>query len=413
MTERFTLLEKIGRGGMGVVWRARDEETGQIVALKLLHSAYSDDPDYVTRFERELELARRIKSPNVVGVLGYGVRDGTPYLALEYVDGPTLRQSLVKHGPYTWDETKALLAQIAGGLADAHAAGVVHRDIKPSNILVGSDGVAKIADFGIGRGLDLTRVTGTATMLGTPAYLPPEGPQDERSDLYSLGIVAYELLAGVPPFEGSTYAEVLMAHVRLAPDLGKLPAEARPIVGWLLDKDPKGRPQSTAELLLALQGKRKVPTVVAGVAAAAAASATGSGSIVPLPHLPSRRNRRRLVVAAGAAALLLIAVATAAAGSYLLLPAPTPPGAGGGVSSPASTTLAIAIATDAATTPPPTATSEPVTMPAPITPAPITPASITPAPITPAPITPAPITPAPITPAPITPAPITPAPITP
>jgi serine/threonine protein kinase len=322
MTERFTLLEKVGRGGMGVVWRARDEETGQIVALKLLHSAYSDDPDYVTRFERELELARRIKSPNVVGVLGFGVLDGTPYLALEYVDGPTLRQLLVKHGPYTWDETKALLAQITQGLADAHAAGVVHRDIKPSNILIGSDGVAKIADFGIARGLDLTRVTGTSTLLGTPAYLPPEGPQDERSDLYSLGIVAYELLAGVPPFEGSTYAEVLMAHVRLAPDLDKLPAEARPVVGWLLAKERKDRPQTGIELIAALEGKAKVPAV-----AVAAAGAAGPTSATRRPSPSSRRHRRRPLVAAGVAALLLLAAATAAAGSFLLPPAsqtPTP-----------------------------------------------------------------------------------------
>jgi serine/threonine-protein kinase len=278
MTERFILIEKIGRGGMGVVWRARDEETDQVVALKLLHSAYSDDPDYVTRFERELELARRIKSPNVVGVLGYGVRDGTPYLALEYVDGKSLREILSAHGKYSWDEARALLAQIARGLADAHAAGVVHRDIKPSNILIGSDGVAKIADFGIARGLDLTRVTGTSTLLGTPAYLPPEGPQDERSDLYSLGIVAYELMAGVPPFEGSTYAEVLMAHVRLAPDLERLPAEARPLVAWLLEKDPKARPQSAIELIEALEGKRAVPAgVAAGPEAAAAVAFAPSG----------------------------------------------------------------------------------------------------------------------------------------
>jgi serine/threonine protein kinase len=268
MTERFTLLAKIGRGGMGVVWRARDEETGQIVALKLLHSAYADDPEYVTRFERELELARRIKSPNVVGVIGYGVREGTPYLALEYVDGPSLRERLASHGPYSWSETKALLTQIAKGLADAHAAGVVHRDIKPSNILIGSDGVAKIADFGIARGLDLTRVTGTSTLLGTPAYLPPEGPQDERSDLYSLGIVAYELLAGVPPFEGSTYAEVLMAHVRVPPDLDRLPVEARPIVGWLLAKEPKDRPQSADELIGVIESRQAVPVVPVPLSAA-------------------------------------------------------------------------------------------------------------------------------------------------
>ena len=286
MAERFTLIEKIGRGGMGVVWRALDEETVQVVALKLLHSAYSDDPDYVTRFERELELARRIKSPNVVGVLGYGVRDGTPYRALEYVDGKSLREILAAHGKYDWDEARPLLAQIARGLADAHAAGVVHRDIKPSNILIGSDGVAKIADFGIARGLDLTRVTGTSTLLGTPAYLPPEGPQDERSDLYSLGIVAYELLAGVPPFEGSTYAEVLMAHVRLTPDLGRLPAAARPIVGWLLEKDPKARPQSATELIEALEGKRAVP--VAGVAAASEAASVAFASSGPPAGAPGQ-----------------------------------------------------------------------------------------------------------------------------
>jgi eukaryotic-like serine/threonine-protein kinase len=312
MTERFTLLEKIGRGGMGVVWRARDEESGQIVALKLLHSAYSDDPDYVTRFERELELARRIKSPNVVGVLGFGVLDGTPYLALEYVDGPTLRQSLVKHGPYTWDETKALLAQIAQGLADAHAAGVVHRDVKPSNILIGSDGVAKIADFGIARGLDLTRVTGTSTLLGTPAYLPPEGPQDERSDLYSLGIVAYELLAGVPPFEGSTYAEVLMAHVRLAPDLDKLPPGARPIVGWLLAKEPKDRPQSAAELIAALEGKGKVPAVAVAVGANPMAPRSTRPPFQRTARWPARLSSHRQIGLLAVIGLLIVLVAASA-----------------------------------------------------------------------------------------------------
>ena len=184
--ERLTLLEQIGRGGMGVVWKAHDEQTGQTVAVKLLNAAYADQPEYVTRFERELELARRIHSTHVVEVLGYGVRDGTPYLALQYIDGPSIRQRLAEHGPYSWDETRAILVQVARGLADAHAAGVVHRDVKPSNILVGTDGVAKLADFGIARGIDLTRVTGTSALLGTPAYLPPEGAKDERSDLYSL-----------------------------------------------------------------------------------------------------------------------------------------------------------------------------------------------------------------------------------
>ena len=167
---------------------------------------------------------------------------------------------MTDHGPYSWQETRGLLLQIATGLAAAHAAGVIHRDIKPSNVLMTTDGTAKIADFGIARGVDLTRMTGTSTLLGTPSYLPPEGPKDWRSDLYSLGVVAYELLAGVTPFEGSTYAEVLMAHVRNVPDLARIPAEARPIVGWLLEKDPKKRPQSTVELIDALEGKRSAVT---------------------------------------------------------------------------------------------------------------------------------------------------------
>ena len=178
MTERFTLLSELGRGGMGVVWKARDEETGSIVALKLLRETYAEDPDYLARFERELELARRIDSAHVVKVLGYGVREKVPYLALEYVDGPSLRRRAWRATAHTaGPRPEALLAQIAQGLADAHAAGVIHRDVKPSNVLIGPDGIAKLTDFGIARGLDLTRMTATSTMLGTPAYLAPEGPR--------------------------------------------------------------------------------------------------------------------------------------------------------------------------------------------------------------------------------------------
>ena len=259
MTERFTLLSELGRGGMGVVWKARDEETGSIVALKLLREAYSEDPEYLARFERELELAKRIYSRNVVEVLGFGVRGKVPYLALEYVEGPSLHEALVAHGPYSWTETKAILTQLTQGLADAHAAGVIHRDVKPSNVLIGPDGVAKLTDFGIARGLDLTRVTATSTLLGTPAYLAPEGPKDGRSDLYSLGVIGYELLTGAVPFKGTTYQEVIVEHVRTPPDLTKLPAEARPIIGWLLAKDPSARPQRASDLLPVLYGAAQVP----------------------------------------------------------------------------------------------------------------------------------------------------------
>jgi serine/threonine-protein kinase len=300
MSPRFTLLRRLGQGAMGVVWQARDEESGSIVALKLLREVYADDPEYRGRFERELELARRVHSPHVVQVLGYGTREGTPYLALEYVDGPSLRERLAEHGPYPWPEARALLVQLAAGLADAHAAGILHRDVKPSNVLLASDGTAKLTDFGIARGLDLTRVTGTSTLLGTPAYLAPEGPLDARSDLYALGVIAYELLAGAPPFEGPTYQAVILAHIRTPPDLAKLPPEARSIVGWCLAKDPAERPQSAAELLAVLQGEGRVPAIAPPRPA-------------PAGTTPPSRPRRRPRALAGLAALALVVVTIGAA----------------------------------------------------------------------------------------------------
>jgi serine/threonine-protein kinase len=252
---------------MGVVWRARDDQTGQIVALKLLRDLYVEDESYRLRFEHELEIARRITSPHVVKVLGYGAREGVPYIAFEFIDGRSLRQMLVRHGPYSWDAVRALLLQLAEGLADAHAAGVIHRDVKPSNILVDDAGTAKLADFGISRALDVTRVTKASGVLGTPAYLAPEGPIDARSDLYSLGVVAFELLAGSPPFEGGTYHEVLVAHIRRPPDLSKVPAEARPIVAWLLAKEPNSRAHSARQLIRVLTGVEGIPASRPAVAA--------------------------------------------------------------------------------------------------------------------------------------------------
>lgn len=256
----YALVEEIGRGGMGVVWKARDEATGQIVALKLLRDSFVDDESYRLRFEHELEIARRITSPHVVKVLGFGVRDGVPYIAFEFVDGPSLRQLIIQHGLYNWPDVKALLLQLAEGLADAHATGVFHRDVKPSNILVDSSGTAKLADFGISRALDMTRVTKANGVVGTAAYLAPEGPIDARSDLYSLGIVAYELLVGSPPFDGATYHELVVAHMSKPPDLAKAPEDSRPILSWLLAKRPDERPESARQLVRGLTGAEPSPS---------------------------------------------------------------------------------------------------------------------------------------------------------
>ena len=253
-TERFELLEQLGRGGMGVVWKARDTATGDVVALKLLHHMLAEDPDYVARFQREVEVAQRIDSPNVVKVSGYGRREGVPYMAMEYVEGQSLRDLVKARGKLPWEEARDIARQVAAGLAAAHAAGVIHRDVKPSNILITPDGTAKLADFGIARALDLTRLTGSSTMLGTPLYMAPEGQKDERADLYSLGCVLYEMLAGVPPFEGDSQQEIWRKHDREEPDLGKLPPVARTIVGELLAKEPGRRMASAARAAVVLGG---------------------------------------------------------------------------------------------------------------------------------------------------------------
>jgi serine/threonine protein kinase len=367
----FTLIEEIGRGGMGVVWRARDEQTGQVVALKLLRDLYVEDDSYRVRFEHELQIARRITSPHVVKVLGFGARDGVPYIAFEFVDGPSLRQLLVQHGPYSWADVKALLMQLAEGLADAHAAGVIHRDVKPSNILLDGAGTAKLADFGISRALDVTRVTRASGLLGTPTYLAPEGPLDARSDLYSLGVVAFELLVGNPPFEGGTYHEVLVAHLRKPPDLSKVPADARPIVSWLLAKEPENRAQTARQLIRVLTGVEAVPNSLAGQSSqpsgsnraateqttiVASGAAAWAGLPTPSPRRSDRAGTRKTswVALAGAIAVIAVVGSVAAvalnrpgsSSSAAIVPTTTPaassrPGSQGGTEQTATSVAAL------------------------------------------------------------------------
>jgi hypothetical protein len=368
MTERFTLLSEIGRGGMGVVWKARDEETGQIVALKLLREAYAEDPEYLARFERELELAKRIYSANVVQVLGYGMRGKVPYLALEYIDGPSLHDALAEHGPYSWPETRALLIELAQGLADANAAGVIHRDVKPSNVLLAPDGTAKLTDFGIARGLDTTRMTSTSTMLGTPAYLAPEGPRDARSDLYSLGVIGYQLLTGAVPFKGKSHQEVIFEHVMTPPDLSLLPAEAKRIIGWLLAKDPDQRPQRASALLPVLFRAAEVPASPnprqqAGAPSRPTPPPTRSSAAAPSP-LHGRQ------IALGVGALCLVLVLVLAAAGVVLAPRTASQGPTA-TDAPAASQGPVG-AQSLETFSPPVATAAPITAAPPATPGPTT-----------------------------------------
>lgn len=294
VTDPFELISQLGRGGMGVVWKARDVATQQVVAVKLLHSLFADDADYVARFEREVELGRRVDSPNVVKVLGFGRREGVPFLAMEYVDGPSLKEKLKEHGPYTWAEAKPLLLQVALGLEAAHAAGIVHRDVKPSNVLLAPDGTAKLADFGIARANDVTSLTASSVMLGTAAYMALEGQRDERSDLYSLGCVAYEMLVGRTPYEGGTPHDVVAQQMKGPPALSVIEdGSARKVVAWLLAREPRDRPQTASALVAVLEGSSRAPSVsrermrkpvLAGVAAAAVALIAAAGVVVGLAN---------------------------------------------------------------------------------------------------------------------------------
>lgn len=260
MTERFELLQELGRGGMGVVWKARDQETGEIVALKLVHSIYADDPDYVSRLEREVDIAKKVTSPNVMKVLGFGLRENVPFVAMEYIDGKSLRERLKQDGPFrSWDEVKPIAIGLTRALQAVHAADVIHRDIKPSNVMLERDGTVKLIDFGIARATDLTRLTGPQTTMGTAAYMAPDSEASAQSDLYGLGCVLFELMTGAPPFEGDSQQHIVLRHIQEEPNLERLPAPARRSVGWLLEKDPRRRPPNAAEFLAVLQGASSVP----------------------------------------------------------------------------------------------------------------------------------------------------------
>lgn len=305
MTARFERISRIGSGGMGTVWKARDLRTGELVALKLMHEHLAEDEHLLRRFEHEVELSRRamegVASPNLVRVLGYGREDGRPYIAMELVEGPSLRAVLREREmmlPYK--EALRYLRDIASALQAAHAAGVVHRDVKPSNILITTDGTAKLADFGIAKASDMTGLTGSNTALGTVQYMPPDRTSDFRSDFYSLGVVLYEMLTGRLPFEG-TPGEIIAQHASAEPDLfGLEDSVGGRLVAWLMQKEPSRRPADAAQIIAALDGTTPPP------------------EFRHTAERPGRQPRRRSVVvpAAFAAAALVLGAGGAVAAMF-------------------------------------------------------------------------------------------------
>jgi eukaryotic-like serine/threonine-protein kinase len=251
---RYRLEGRIASGGMGEVWRAADTVLERPVAVKLLRPEYSGDADTLARFRAEARHAAAVSHPGIAHVYDYGEGgpDGSPFLVMELVDGPALTELLAR-GPLDTVQALDVVAQAAAALAAAHAAGLVHRDIKPGNLLVTPGGTVKITDFGIAYAAGSAPLTRTGALIGTPAYLAPEriagAPATPASDLYSLGIVEYECLAGTPPFTG-TPMQIVLAHQRrmLPPLPASVPGPVAAFVAELTARDPAARSGSAADV---------------------------------------------------------------------------------------------------------------------------------------------------------------------
>ena len=217
LSGRYRLEAKLGSGGMSTVYLARDETLDRSVAIKVMHREMSEQADQLQRFRQEARAVAKLSHPNVVGVIDAGEDGGYPYIVLEYVEGETLKQRINRVGALDPQEALAYAIEIARGLTVAHARQMVHRDIKPQNVLIDADGRAKLTDFGISRELEGDGLTATGRVLGTTDYVAPELAMgqgvDPRSDIYSLGVVLYEMLTGDVPFHADSQVGVAMKHV--------------------------------------------------------------------------------------------------------------------------------------------------------------------------------------------------------
>src|ERR671937_1764853 len=217
---RYKILRKLGAGGMANVYLAEDQELGRRVAIKILNERHANDEQFVERFRREAKNAAALSHPNIVSIYDRGEAEGTYYIAMEYLDGRSLKQLIVSRGPAPVNIAIDYAQQVLGAMRFAHRHGIVHRDIKPHNVMVDNEGRLKVTDFGIARA-GPSQMTEVGSIIGTAQYLSPEqargAPVDQTSDLYSVGIVLYEMLTGRVPFTGDTAVEIAMKHLSQVP----------------------------------------------------------------------------------------------------------------------------------------------------------------------------------------------------
>jgi len=334
LADRYELEELVGAGGMSSVYRAHDRLLDRKVALKILHQQYSDDDEYVQRFRHEARSVAALSHPNIVTVIDRGEHGGRQFIVFEYVRGDNLKQLLEREGPIPVETALEFAIQVARALSFAHQKGLVHRDVKPQNVLLNGDGQAKVTDFGIARSLDVKHgMTQTGTVLGTSDYIAPEQAQglrvDECSDVYSLGVVLYELLTNEVPYKGENFVAVAMRHIsEPPPPVRDKRREVSPrleaVVMCAMAKAPADRFPSMDEFC------RELTECLAEVRNG------GETAIIKPQRRPARGTRKRRVPILLLVFLLLALAAGAAALGYVLTRddgnggAANPPTTGGG-----------------------------------------------------------------------------------
>jgi eukaryotic-like serine/threonine-protein kinase len=327
-SNRYEIQRGIARGGMAEVYLARDQLLDRPVAVKVLFPEYARDPSFVERFRREAQSAAGLNHPNIVAIYDWGQERGTYFIVMEYVRGRSLREVVQVNGPFSARRTAEIGADIAGALEFAHRNGVVHRDVKPGNVLLTADGDVKVTDFGIARAGTSDALTQTGAVMGTATYFSPEQAQgldvDGRSDVYSLGVVLYEMATGVPPFTGESPVAVAYKHVREQPERPSvhapdLPPDLERIILTAMSKDIDSRYQTADELrtdlLRFVRGQPPLGGPVAGVVAgetAGAGAARTQVAYAPVPpsevdHTREARRKRLGAIVAGLLGTALIA----------------------------------------------------------------------------------------------------------
>jgi eukaryotic-like serine/threonine-protein kinase len=348
LSGRYKLEAKLGSGGMSTVYLARDTTLDRQVAVKVMHREMSEQADQLQRFRQEARAVAKLSHPNVVAVIDAGEDGGHPYIVFEYVQGETLKQRINRIGALDAQEALAYAIEIARGLTVAHARNMVHRDIKPQNVLIDSEGRAKLTDFGISRQLEQDGMTATGRVLGTTDYVAPEQamghPVDQRSDVYSLGVVLYEMLVGQVPFHADSQVGVAMKHVNEElPDVQQrrpeLSAAAAMTVERATAKDPNDRYQSAGELIDDLSTALEVEAARAG-------STTGEATSVLEAVPPAERKLSSEGRWSRAAILLLLLAAAGVVAAVLLISSGHGPGGGGGALKDKGTPVPISEASD-------------------------------------------------------------------